>query len=196
MVLTRHKPVPAEAALLPACAASRPAPVAPSVPLPPRRVHADEVLAELRAADTTPAALGMRRPAAPAPRPLPGFATIAYLTAVSTAIQADYERHLDTLRVLDDISAAFTEHPELLTTDGHPGPRLLLRRIAAESEQAIANRKAPTCDACAACGREFVADAKRWPVGKNTPLFVHVICPSDGPAFAPVADAVKAGASL
>lgn len=111
--------------------------IAESKPLPTQPVRKPlgwgrDMLTYLRAQDTTPAGLGMHRPAAPAPRPLPHFATIAYLTAVSTAINADYQRHLDTLRVIDDISAAFTEHPELLTADGHPGPRLWLRRIIAE----------------------------------------------------------------
>lgn len=53
--------------------------------------------------------LGMRRPTAPArpaPKPLPARSLIEYVTAVSTAIHADYERHLDTLRVIDEISAA------------------------------------------------------------------------------------------
>ena len=38
-------------------------------------------------------------------RPVPGRDCIVYLTAVSTAIHADHERHLDTLRVIDDITA-------------------------------------------------------------------------------------------
>lgn len=53
--------------------------------------------------------IGMRRPAAPSPvdaPKLPSRNLIEYVTAVSTAIHADYERHLDTLRTIDEISAA------------------------------------------------------------------------------------------
>ena len=42
-------------------------PPAPSVPLPARRAHADEVLRELRAEAPVDRTLGMRRPVAPQP---------------------------------------------------------------------------------------------------------------------------------
>ena len=41
-----------------------------------------------------------------AARQLPGRDTLAYLTAVSVAIQADHETHMNTLRVIDAIRAA------------------------------------------------------------------------------------------
>lgn len=69
---------------------------------------------------------------AEAPVPLPSRNLIEYTAAVSTAINADYARHLDTLRTIDEISAMLTEHPELLAPPSHPGPRLWLRRIAAD----------------------------------------------------------------
>jgi len=94
--------------------------------------RAAEVLADLRAADTSSVVLGMRRPVVPAPRPLPTRSLIERLTAVSTAMHADYGRHLDTLAVLDDIAAALTEHPEAMATPSHPGIRLGLRRAFAE----------------------------------------------------------------
>lgn len=107
-----HRPR-ADEALIPVATASAP-------PVPPRRpplplgapARAVAVLAGLRVeAPVQPRTLGMRRPAAPtparpAPQPLPGRSLIEYVTAVSTAIHADYERHLDTLRVIDEISAA------------------------------------------------------------------------------------------
>lgn len=123
----------AQRVLLPACTTSQSAPAvrprAVDTPRPTRRVGiAAEVLAELRAADTTLAALGMRRPVAPQPtRDL-----IERCAAVSTAMHADYERHLDTLHVLGEISAALTEHPEALAPPSHPGIRLTLRRAHAE----------------------------------------------------------------
>lgn len=67
-----------------------------------------------------------------APVPLPSRNLIEYTAAVSVAIDADYERHLDTLRTIDEISAMLTEHPELLAPPSHPGPRLWLRRIVTE----------------------------------------------------------------
>lgn len=70
------------------------------------------VLPWLRAADTSWAALGMRQP--PAPHPLPGIATIAYLSAVSVAIRVDHAVHQDTLHVIDDIRALLDGRPELL----------------------------------------------------------------------------------
>lgn len=145
-----HRPKRDEDVLLAACTSSRPAPVerprgvdAQRTPLPlgaPARSVA--VLAGLRAETPT---LGMRRPSAPVPAaapPLPSRDLIEYVTAVSTAIHADYERHLDTLRVIDDIAAVLTEHPELLAPPSHPGPRLWLRRIAAELSPLTAKRGA------------------------------------------------------
>jgi hypothetical protein len=94
----------------------------PPLPLgaPARAVAA---LAEMHAAEPTPVA---------PPRPFsPDL--LARLAFISTAMHADYTRHLDTMAVLDEISAVLTEHPEFLTSsDCHPGPRLWLRRIAAE----------------------------------------------------------------
>lgn len=118
MTRVLHHPHPDEA-LIPV-ATSRRAPVAPSAPLPAKRAHAAEILRELRAADTTPAALGMRRPTAPtapqppAARPMPGIATIAYLSAVSVAIRIDHAVHQDTLHVIDDIRTLLDGRPELL----------------------------------------------------------------------------------
>lgn len=115
MTRVLHRPR-ADEALIPV-ATSRPAPIAPSAPLPAKRAHAAEVLRELRAADTSWAALGMRQPVAPqlpAPRPLPGIATIAYLSAVSVAIRVDQALHADTLHVIDDIRALLDGRPELL----------------------------------------------------------------------------------
>jgi hypothetical protein len=64
---------------------------------------AADVLPWLRAADTSWSALGMRRPDAP-PAP-PSRDLIEYQTAVSCAMHADYERHLDTLAAIDAIAA-------------------------------------------------------------------------------------------
>lgn len=72
-------------------------------------------------------------PAAPKPQRPFSADLLTRLAFVSTAMQADYTQHLDTMAVLDEITAALTEHPEFLTSpDCHPGPRLWLRRIAAE----------------------------------------------------------------
>lgn len=87
-----------------AAAESKPLPPAPA-PKPPN--WGRDMIAFLRAeAPVEPRTLGMRRPSAPTARPLPSRDLIEYVTAVSTAIHADYERHLDTLRVIDDIAAA------------------------------------------------------------------------------------------
>lgn len=140
MVLLKPRRRPEQASLLAACATSRPAPAERPRGVDPKRTplplgapaRSVAVLADLRAADGT---LGMRRPSAPVPAaapPLPSRDLIEYVTAVSTAIHADHLRHLDTLRVIDDIAAVLTEHSELLAPPSHPGPRLWLRRIAAE----------------------------------------------------------------
>lgn len=111
------------------CATAQPAerPRGIDAPRPARQAGvAVEVLRDLRAADTTPAALGMRRPTAPVSRPLPTHALIERLTAVSTAMHADYDRHLDTLAVLDGIAAAIADG-----ADAHV-VRMALAPIAAE----------------------------------------------------------------
>ena len=104
------------------------------IPAPPAKKPPNwgrDMIAFLHAeAPVEPRTLGMRRPATPRP-----FSPdlLGRLASVSTAMHADYTRHLDTMAVLDEISATLTEHPEFLTsTDCHPGPRLWLRRIAAE----------------------------------------------------------------
>lgn len=51
-----------------------------------------------------PASVGLATVPLTAPRPLPTVDTIAYLAAVSTAMHDDYERHLDTLAVIDAIA--------------------------------------------------------------------------------------------
>lgn len=105
-----HRPKRDEDVLLAACTTTRTAPIAstlPTLPTLPLGAPARSVAAlrELRTeAPVEPRTLGMRRPSAP--RPLPGRDCIAYLTAVSAAIHTDYERHLDTLRVIDDIAAS------------------------------------------------------------------------------------------
>jgi hypothetical protein len=96
---------------------------------------AADVLPELRAADTSWSALGMRRPTAP-PAP-PSRDLIEYQTAVSCAMHADYERHLDTLATLDGISAVLIEHPALLAYPSHPGVRLGLRRALAGLDEPL-----------------------------------------------------------
>lgn len=83
---------------------------------------AADVLPWLRAADTSWSALGMRRPAAPTAPPSRDL--IEYQTAVSCAMHADYERHLDTLTAVDDISAAIADG-----TDAH-AVRMALAPIA------------------------------------------------------------------
>lgn len=65
------------------------------------------MIAFLRAeAPVEPRTLGMRRPTAPTAPKLPSRDLIEYVTAVSVAMHADYERHLNTLRVIDQIAAA------------------------------------------------------------------------------------------
>jgi hypothetical protein len=128
MVLTRHKPRPDEA-LIP-CATAQPVvrPRAVPAPRPTRPAGiAREVLAELRAAEVVmpplqsatcgthdrgtwlPASAGLARVPLTTPRPLPTRDLIERCAAVSTAMHADYERHLDTLAVLDGISAAIAD---------------------------------------------------------------------------------------
>lgn len=82
-----------------------------AVPVPPRpasqpgrREHAPAVLAFLRgidAADTTPAGLGMRRPAAPSPQPRPSQMQLAAAAqlALHTVVVA-YEDAADDVEIL------------------------------------------------------------------------------------------------
>lgn len=83
--------------------ASHPIPPRPAAPSG-RRVHADAVLAFLRgidAADTTPAGLGMRRPAAPSPQPRPSQTQLAAAAqlALHTVVEA-YEDTADDVEIL------------------------------------------------------------------------------------------------
>lgn len=78
-------------------------------PLPPGHARATEVLRELRAADAS-WATAKRGPSAPgAPRSLPSRDLIERLTAVATAMHADYVRHVEALAVLDGISEAIAD---------------------------------------------------------------------------------------
>lgn len=84
-----------------------------------------DMIAFLRAEDNVP-------PIPAAFRPLRSRTLIERLAFVSTAMHADYARHLDTLRVIGEIAAVLTEHPEALAPPAHPGIRLTLRRAHAE----------------------------------------------------------------
>jgi hypothetical protein len=99
-------PRPEQRPLLAACASSAPRPAERPRAVPAGRLGgrpgiAAEVLAELRAADAPTRVLGS----------LPSRDLIERLTAVATAMHDDHTRQLDTLAVLDDISAAMAELP-------------------------------------------------------------------------------------
>lgn len=145
MTILKHRHRPDEA-LIP-CATAQTAsvvrPRAVDAPRPARRsgVSAD-VLRELRAADVPlsstairdahdrgswlPASVGIRRTPLTATPPLPGRDLIERLAVVSAAMHDDYARHLDTLAVLDGISAAIADGADAHTV------RMALAPIAAE----------------------------------------------------------------
>jgi hypothetical protein len=143
-------------------------PILAPPPLPPGHTRGATVLRELRDADAAdladflgaldavrpvpatairdihdrgtwlPVSIGLARVPLTEPRPLPTRDLTERCAAISTAIHADYERHLDTLHVLGKISAALAEHPEALAPPSHPGIRLTLRRAHAELLAALA----------------------------------------------------------
>lgn len=139
-------------------------------PLPAKRAHADEVLRDLHAADTTPAGLGMRRPAATQPKPsqhalaMASSATLRTIVGVYDVVAAEVE-------------ALLTELAELAPFAAKTAARI--PDCACGAPRFDAAR--PSCSDC-----EERAYTEWW----------NAQCAAQNTELAPFADAAKAGASL